>query len=109
MLPAGGGGVEGARDPPASPVIKSGGGGADAGAMGDVLRRIFYPLLLPAIVACVWAHAWAVKQEAATARTSLPLPSAVVVPHGVPAIHFPGSAYGFSADDEVASVGEDAE
>ena len=77
--------------------------------MADVLRRIFYPLLLPAIVACVWAHAWAVKQEAATSRMSVPMPSAVVVPHGVPAVHFPGSAYGFSTDDGVASVGEDAE
>lgn len=31
--------------------------------MGDVLRQLLYPLVLPAIVACVWVHAWAVKQE----------------------------------------------
>ena len=91
------------------PAVKWGDGGADAGAMGDVLRRIFYPLLLPAIVACVWAHAWAVKQEAGTARMSVPLPSSVVVPHDGPAARVPVSAYGFSTDDEVASVGADAE
>jgi hypothetical protein len=81
--------------------------------MGDVLRQTFYPLVLPAIVFCVWAHAWAVKQEAGTARTSTPLPSGIVLPHDAPVTRIPGTrtgAYGFSGDDDsVASVDDHVE
>jgi hypothetical protein len=44
--------------------------------MGDYLRQLFYPLLLPAIVFCVWMHAWVNRQESAARRTA-PVPQAV--------------------------------
>ena len=78
--------------------------------MGDVLRQIFYPLLVPAIVVCVWAHAWAMKQEAASERMTAPLPQAVFSHSDTPVIHLPGPTYGFSADDETfASIEDDGE
>jgi hypothetical protein len=78
--------------------------------MGDVLRQIFYPLLLPAIVACVWAHAWAMKQEAASERMIGPLPVAVISPDDPSVIHLPAPLYGFSTDDgSFASVDDDGE
>jgi hypothetical protein len=36
--------------------------------MGDVLRRLLYPLLLPAIVFAVWANAWSAKLDRTPTR-----------------------------------------
>jgi len=67
--------------------------------MGDFLRRLFYPLLLPAIVFAVWANAWSAKLD----RTPTRMPAQVP-----PAFYDDGSAmaqtpsrtgYGFARDD----------
>ena len=47
--------------------------------MGDLLRRLFYPLMLPAIVFCVWMHAWANRAESAS-RRPVPAPAPVLAP-----------------------------
>ena len=40
--------------------------------MGDWVRRICYPLILPAIVLAVWAHAWSAKMESGHVRIPAP-------------------------------------
>lgn len=72
--------------------------------MGDVLRRLLYPLVLPAIVACVWAHAWGIKQEPRH-MTIPPEDTAAVTGFDVqqPALS-PASGYGFSSEDGFASA-----
>ena len=68
--------------------------------MGDLLRRLLYPLLLPAIVATVWMHAWAVKQDPDHVGHGPSLPPTVSVTDpsfGFPA---PSSGYGFSDPDD---------
>jgi len=44
--------------------------------MGDFLRQVGYSLLLPAIVLCVWMHAWVNRQDSAP-RQTFPAPQAV--------------------------------
>jgi hypothetical protein len=77
--------------------------------MGDVLRQMFYPLVLPAIVAAVWLHAWGVRQE------SRPFPAVRHVPAattgaepGHAIVQVPGPGYRLSTGDEsVASTDVD--
>ena len=70
--------------------------------MGDVLRRLLYPLVVPAIVACVWAHAWAMKQE--PGHMVIP-PEVVAAATGIESAQpTPPGGYGFSADDAFAST-----
>jgi hypothetical protein len=44
--------------------------------MGDVLRRLLYPLLLPAIVFAVWANAWSAKLDRTPTRMPARTPPA---------------------------------
>ena len=75
--------------------------------MADWVRRICYPLFLPAIVLTVWVHAWSAKMEAGRARMAAP-------PHGVadglaaPAVERWSPGYGLAAgdDDGFASAAE---
>ena len=73
--------------------------------MGDFLRQLFYPLLLPAIVFCVWMHAWVNRQESA-GRRSLPAPQAVAPLPSTPAPVVRGPRYTMMRgdDDGVASA-----
>ena len=81
--------------------------------MGDVLRRLCYPLVLPFIVGTVWLHAWATRQDS---RAFAPhLPAAGVEPKTGAAVVTvpgpgPGATYRLSTgDDTVASVEADGE
>ena len=72
----------------------------DPPGMGDWVRRLCYPLVLPAIVAAVWAHAWAAKVEAPAAPLPAPGPGAregegkqVAGVAGIP-------SYGFSTEED---------
>ena len=78
--------------------------------MGDWVRRICYPMFLPAIVFAVWAHAWSAKMEASPVHMAAP-PEAVAddfVPRNV---HFVPPDFGLSQeeDDGYASAEVDAE
>ena len=75
--------------------------------MGDVLRRLLYPLVPPAILACVWAHAWAMKQE--PGHTVIPPEAVAAATDTEPSqsAMSPRSGYGFSADDAFASTDEE--
>lgn len=68
--------------------------------MGDLLRRLIYPLFLPAIVVAVWAHAWSAKLDKETVRIDAPQPRATL--HALPAPGGGPSAgeYGFSPEDD---------
>jgi hypothetical protein len=44
--------------------------------MGDSLRRLLYPLVLPVIVACVWTCGWVRQQDDRAARGRWTLPPA---------------------------------
>jgi hypothetical protein len=48
--------------------------------MGDWVRRICYPLVLPAIVLSVWAHAWSAKMEGSPVRIPAPPHAAADAP-----------------------------
>ena len=66
--------------------------------MGDLARRVLYPLVLPFIVLAVWTYAWAMKEEArhAPAFAESPhAPDVVVLPPAPAAV----SRYGFAPDD----------
>ena len=95
---------------PEPAAIKRAAGRTDAQRMGDWLRRICYPLLLPAIVLAVWANAWSAKMEAG--RVSLPPdlgPTAQATPLPPPQWS-PG--YRLSTGDEddgLASAADDGE
>jgi hypothetical protein len=73
--------------------------------MGDLLRRVFYPLLLPAIVFVVWMHAWVNRQETAARRT-IPAPQAVAPLPSTPNPPVRGPRYSMmrTEDDGVAST-----
>ena len=68
--------------------------------MGDLLRRLLYPLLLPAIVVTVWVHAWATKQEPGQVQMVPSLPTAAEPIHPAPAFPARASGYGFSSPDD---------
>ena len=72
--------------------------------MGDILRQLFYPLVLPAIVAAVWLHAWAMKQEPDYYPPARPLPPGVRGLTERPAVRVPGppfgTGYGFATDED---------
>jgi hypothetical protein len=74
--------------------------------MGDLLRRVLYPLFLPAIVVTVWAHAWSAKVDAA--RTAFP--AGPPQPHRITQPATPEQrwvpAYGLSKDDGFASTAD---
>lgn len=84
--------------------------------MGDLLRRIFYPLVLPAIVVSVWANAWSMKVDR---QSHLPLPAPLLPPalaklrapsEGPHSGQISAHSYGLSGDNTIASAGdEDAE
>jgi hypothetical protein len=42
--------------------------------MGDWLRRLLYPLVLPVIVACVWTCGWVRQQDDRNSRNRWTLP-----------------------------------
>ena len=46
--------------------------------MGDWLRRLLYPLVLPAIVGTVWVLGWVRQQEDRTARGRWTIPPLVL-------------------------------
>ena len=76
--------------------------------MGDLLRRVLYPLFVPAIVATVWAHAWSAKLDAQRRTIPAgPLPGESVV-HAPPTPtptkpeHW-APQYGFAREDSVTS------
>ena len=74
--------------------------------MGDLLRRLLYPLLLPAIVATVWLHAWALRgngHPADMAPAAIAADGTLTVP-SLP----PPRGYGFAATDD-AHAGLDFE
>ena len=68
--------------------------------MGDILRRVLYPLLLPAIVFCVWANAWAVKQESGASRALPPTVTTVPPYASAPRAKPPATGYGLARDDD---------
>jgi hypothetical protein len=79
--------------------------------MGDLLRRVLYPLFVPAIVVTVWAHAWSAKLDAE--RRMIP-PGPLT---GDPVVQAPPTRmklehwapqYGFAREDSFAST-DDAE
>ena len=75
--------------------------------MGDLARRVLYPLMLPFIVVAVWSYAWAMKEESRHAPVFGQSPQAreVMVPPAPPvAFH----QYGFATDDaSFATTGVD--
>jgi hypothetical protein len=78
--------------------------------MGDFLRQLLYPLLLPAIVFCVWLHAWVNRQESAAHRT-IPAPQAVApLPSmtTIPPVRGPRYTMMRDDDDGVASADDGA-
>jgi hypothetical protein len=77
--------------------------------MGDLLRRLFYPLLLPAIVFCVWMNAWANRLESPRRRT-LPAPEALAPLPSDPRPPVRGPRYTMmrTDDDGVASADDGA-
>ena len=66
--------------------------------MGDIVRQMLYPLVVPAIVACVWIHAWAMKQEPeyvpARSPAAVELADFASTPAGLPA---PAAGYGLAS------------
>ena len=78
--------------------------------MGDLLRRVLYPLLLPAIVFCVWANAWAVKQESSIPTRALSPTVTTVPPYAsAPRQKAPATGYGLARDDGFASTDESSD
>lgn len=69
-----------------------------------MLRQLLYPLVLPAIVACVWVSAWATKLEAGIAAVESDAPAAVTVFEPGQADGQSDDSYGFSAAGGFASV-----
>ena len=72
--------------------------------MGDVARRVLYPLVLPFIVAAVWSYAWAMKEESRHAPVFAESPETRVLPAPPIALR----QYGFAAEDAAfATAGAD--
>jgi hypothetical protein len=71
--------------------------------MGDILRQLFYPLVLPGIVAAVWLHAWSLKLEPGY-YPPVRLPAGIRGPNEGPVVSVPGppfgTGYGFATDDD---------
>jgi len=76
--------------------------------MGDLLRRVLYPLLLPAIVFCVWANAWAVKQESGTSRALPPTVTTVPPYASAPRSNPRATGYGLARDDDGLASADDS-
>ena len=76
--------------------------------MGDWARTLLYPLILPFIVAAVWAYAWVMRAERAHAVDFLPSAHAVENFAGVHPPQFPPvQQYGFvRGDDAFVAVDE---
>ena len=72
--------------------------------MGDLLRQLLYPLVLPAIVGSVWVSAWAMKLEAGFAASESDAPADVMAFEPGETAPPSDSGYGFSAADGFASV-----
>ena len=68
--------------------------------MGDWLRRIIYPLFLPAIVVAVWAHAWSVKLDKGVGRIPASEPRATLRALPSPGAAPSGQQYGFASEDD---------
>ena len=66
--------------------------------MGDLARRVFYPLVLPFIVLAVWSYAWAMKEESRHAPTFEDSPRAAVATF-LPPLPVAAPGYGFAPDD----------
>ena len=79
---------------------------SDAHRMGELFRRVCYPLFLPAIVLAVWAQAWAAKVDAV--RPLAPVDPDSAAAADAPVSHCP-APYGFSADDAFAAADADRE
>jgi hypothetical protein len=78
--------------------------------MGDLLRRLCYPLVLPFIVGAVWLHAWAARQEARSFQPHLTSPLADLPGGEGHVVTGPGPGYRlFASDDSVASVDADVD
>ena len=78
--------------------------------MGDLLRRLCYPLVLPFIVGAVYLHAWAARQESRAFQPQFPAPPGAVSEAEGHVVTVPGPAPGyrlFTGDDSVASVDEE--
>ena len=75
--------------------------------MGDLARRVLYPLMLPFIVVAVWSYAWAMKEESRHAPVFAESPQAAdttVLPAPPVALH----RYGFATEDAAfATAGAD--
>jgi len=70
--------------------------------VGDRLRQIFYPMILPLIVATVWMCGWARQQEDGMARAVFSRPAGTAAAYEV----FVADAEGdteFDADADVAA------
>jgi hypothetical protein len=69
--------------------------------MGDWVRRICYPMFLPAIVLTVWAHAWSAKMEASPVRFEAPAGAGAAASASVPRnVGFVPPDYGLSHEDD---------
>ena len=51
---------------------------ADAAVMGDWLRRVLYPLVLPLIIGTVWVCGWVRQQDDRAARARWTMPPVTV-------------------------------
>ena len=75
--------------------------------MGDLARKVLYPLVLPFIVLAVWSYAWVMKDESRHApifAESPQAPEVMVLPALPVALH----QYGFATEDAAfATVGVD--
>ena len=74
--------------------------------MGDILRRLLYPLLLPAIVFAVWANAWSAKLDRGPPRMPARTPPAFYDDGSASPRFSPRSGYGFARDDADDSGGD---
>ena len=75
--------------------------------MGDLARRVLYPLFLPFIVVAVWSYAWAMKEESRHAPMFEATPQAAVVTV-LPPLPSVVPGYGFASDDSaLATAGTD--
>jgi len=75
--------------------------------MGDLARRVLYPLMLPFIVAAVWSYAWAMKEESRHAPMHETTPQAAVITV-LPPLPAAARGYGFASDDaSFATAGTD--
>ena len=85
---------------PVTSLLKSGVRRTDAPTVGDRLRQIFYPMVVPLIVATIWMCGWVRQQEDRMARAVFAPPPEAAAVRGL---------FLADADEEPASDSEEFE